>query len=366
MVRRAQWLLTAFSITVAGCGGGTKNSGTDGSVPGDAAMAAAPFIGSLKITTIGSTIDPQNGDSNPYGLSIAPITAGAMKAGDLIICNFNDSANVQGNGTTIEILHPTAGSTPTRLVQSADLKGCAAVAPDNLDNPWAASFSSNLAPFYTATGTLASTLSSGPWDGPWGEAYVAPTSSVPAFFVTSNATDGSLVNVNIAGTTFSKTVTGFSINAGAVPGTIYGLSGLTYDPSNDTLYVVDSNLNRVVAFAKYSTMPANAVTVGANGDFTGPSASSASVVFSGAPLNSPISSALLFNGNLVVGNTGDPDGTNLLIEISPSSKQVVATQNLDTGAAGALFGIATAGTSAVDAKIYFNDDNDNTVKLAAP
>ncbi len=340
--------LPVLSMVAAGCGG----NGTTGG-----------FIGSLKITTIGSTVDPQNGDGNPYGLAIAPISAGAMTAGDLIICNFNDSANVQGNGTTIEILHPTPGSAPKRLVQDANLMGCAAVASDGQDNPWAAAYSSNLAPFYTPDGLLTTTLSGGPWDGPWGEAFVTPPSGVD-FFVTSNATNGSLVNVDIAGTTFVTTVTGFSINDGAAPGTIYAASGLTYDAANDTLFVVDSNLNRVVALAKYSKLTANAITVGADGSFSGPSAASASVLYSGSPLVQPISAALLFNGNLVVGDTGGDDGQNLLVEISPAGK-VVGTQNLDTGAAGALFGIVATGTTAATANIYFNDDNDNTVKVAA-
>ena len=365
-------LAASLSITVLACSsssatthdedGGTRPS-KDGGSKADAPVSTAPFIGSLKITTIGSTVDPQNGDSNPYGLALAPVTSGIMTKGDLIICNFNDSANVQGNGTTIEVLHPKPGSKPTRLVQDPNLKGCAAVAPDGDDNPWAASYSSNLAPFYSSSGDLISTLSKGPWDGPWGEIFATP-SGAASYFVTSNAKNGSLINVNLAGTTFESIVTGFSINAGAVPGTIYGLSGLTYDPANDTLFVVDSNMNRVVAFAKYSSLPANAITVGTDGSFSGPSASSASVLFSGSPLLQPISAALLFNGNLVVGNTGGNTGENLLVEISPAGK-VVATQNLDSGAAGALFGIVTSGTSVATAKIYFNDDNDNTVKVAA-
>ncbi len=340
------------SIVCTGCGGSS-------------APPSGPFIGTLKITTIGSTVDPVNGDDNPYGLAIAPSTNGDITAGDLIICNFNDGAtNTQGLGTTIEVLHPTPGSTPKQLVQDPNLQGCAAVSPDDQDNPWAAAYVANLAPFYTSSGKLDSTLSKGPWAGPWGEIFVSPPGGAAQFFVTSNAKDGSLVNVSIDGTKFTKTVTGFSINAGAVPGTIYGLSGLTYDTSNDTLFVVDSNLNRVVAIAGYSKLGANAITVAADGSFSGTSAASATVLFAGTPLDLPISAALLFNGDLVVGDTGGSGGVNLLVEISPAGK-VVATQNLDTGAAGALFGIATSGTSAANAKIYFNDDNDNTVKLAS-
>jgi hypothetical protein len=275
-----------------------------------------------------------------------------------VICNFNDSANVQGNGTTIEILQPTPGATPKRMVQDPNLKGCSALAIGSDDGPWAAAYSSDLAPFYTGAGTLVSTLSAGPWHGPWGVTFVPGMGVAAGTYVLTNATNGSLVRVDIAGTTFTTVASGFTLNAGAVPGNILGASGLTYDGTNDTMYVVDSNQNRVVALSGFSAFSANALTVNADGTFSGPSASSAHVLFSGAPLNAPISSALLYNGDLVVGNTGD----NLLVEISPAGK-AVATQNLDTGAVGALFGIVATGTGASDTKIYFNDDNDNTVKV---
>ncbi len=70
-------------------------------------------IDSLRsITTIGSTIDPVNGDRNPYGLTIAPASGGAIAAGDLVTCNFNDALKIQGLGTSIEVLKPVAHSQP--------------------------------------------------------------------------------------------------------------------------------------------------------------------------------------------------------------------------------------------------------------
>src|SRR5580693_5763384 len=174
-------IFAVFSLAaaVAACGGSSSTAGTGGSAStssssttttGTGGTSARGIIGSLTITTLGSTVDPTNGDQNPYGLAIAPASAGLLTAGDLVICNFNDSANVQGNGTTIEILPPTPGSTPTRMVQDPNLKGCAALAIADNDAPWAAAYSSNLAPFYSATGALVSTLSAEPWAGPWGEA----------------------------------------------------------------------------------------------------------------------------------------------------------------------------------------------------
>ncbi len=326
-------------------------------------MSTAGILGSLPITTIGSTVDPTNGDQNPYGLALAPATAGAMTQGDLVICNFNDSANVQGNGTTIEVLAPTPGANPTRLVQDANLKGCAALALDPSDDPWATAYSANLAPYYSPSGTLISTLSSGPWSGPWGETYAPAFGSGTASFIVSNATSGSIVRVTPgASPTFETIISGFSLNSGAVPGNILGAAGLVYDLKSNTLFVVDSNLNRVVAFAGFSTFGANAIMLSPEGDFSGPSADLARVILSGPPLNAPLSAAELYNGDLVVANTAD----NNLIEISQSG-QINGMQNLDTGVVGALFGLAASGTTAATTKIYFNDDNDNTVKqLAVP
>jgi hypothetical protein len=50
-----------------------------------------------------------------------------------------------------------------------------------------------------------------------------------------------------------------------------------------------------------------------------------------------------------------------LFEISPTAG-VVGSKQLDTGAPGALFGIATGPDGNGKQVIYFNDDNDNTVK----
>ncbi len=59
----------------------------------------------------------------------------------------------------------------------------------------------------------------------------------------------------------------------------------------------------------------------------------------------------------MLGNTGD----NNLIEITPSGK-VAGTKNVDSGPPGALFGLVATKERADDTIIYFNDDNDNTVK----
>jgi hypothetical protein len=346
----------------AGYGGPSAASSPSPKVSTDAeaedAGPATAVIGGLAITTIGSTVDPTNGDQNRYGPAIPPGSAGLLTAGDLVVCNFNDSANVQGNGTTIEILHPTPGSTPARMVQDPNLKGCAALAIAGNEAPWAAAYSSNLAPFYGPTGTLVSTLSAGPWAGPLGEAYAPLRFGGSGLVRDLERHERHHCSRQLRRHRVHDYRHGFRAQRRGGAWKLLGASGLTYDAASDTLFVVDSNMNRVVAFAHYSTLATNAIVLKSDGTFSGPSAASASVLFSGAPLNAPISAAQLFNGDLVVGNTAD----NLLVEISLAGK-VVATQNLDTGAVGALFGIVATGTDASSTKIYFNEDNDKTVKV---
>jgi hypothetical protein len=314
------------------------------------------------ITTIGSTVDPQNGDVNPYGLAIAPVSSGLIRAGDFIICNFNNSANIQGTGTTIVGLHPHVGSSPYHIAQAQSLLGCNALALAQDDDIWTADFAANDNAVFSSAGKQLSTLSQFAWMHPFGE-IGAPLFPFASAFYVSNAADGSIVRVSgkLAAPAFTTIATGFSVNGGP-PGSILGPSGLTYDPERDTLYIVDGNANRLIAFEHVSRIRANGITVSGNG-FSGPAAHDARVVASGPPINGPISAALLPNGDVVIGNTLDPNGTNLLIEISPAAG-VVATKNVDTGASGAIFGIVASGTTA-DPKIYFNDDNANALTLVS-
>lgn len=332
-----------------------------------AAQPPAPdVIGLLgKITTIGSTIDPHNGDRNPYGLTIAPASGGSITAGDLVVCNFNDAFNIQGLGTSVEVLKPVAGARPKRLIADARLTGCAAIAMGGAA-PWIAALDANDNPIVSPQGAIADPINNFPWTGPWGQAFVAGPKSPPAFvagpknppaFYESNANDGSIVRINLTTPfTFDKIATGLPVNHG-VPGNILAPSGLTYDSARDVLYVVDGAVNVVAAIHGPATIPAGGIVVHGK-DVEGRYASRVKIVHYGAPLNAPISAALLFNGDLVVANTGD----NRLVELSPEGR-VVSARVLDTGAPGALFGIAAAGTSTKTTQIFFNDDNDNTVKV---
>jgi hypothetical protein len=278
-----------------------------------------------------------------------------------VVCNFNGKNGKQGTGKSLIALHPAPGSTPEHVSSDKTLLGCDALALD-ARGPWAAAMVANDNPVLSNEGKLEVNISGKPFNQPWGQIYAAPPSGPPAFYAT-DAGNGNVVRINLAAT-FTYDVVGknFPVNHG-VPGTALAPSGLAYDPNSDTLYFADGKNNTIVAFSKVSTIPNGGIKAEKNGmAFSGPSASNARVVYAGAPLNGPISTALLPDGNLIVGNTLDPDGTNLMIELTPSG-QVLDTRNVDTGAAGSLFGIVATGTSDANTKIYFNDDNDNNVQV---
>ena len=364
--------LTTLIALLAGCGGygsggGMTNTTTNMTISG----AILPTLSTM--TTIGSTIDPIEHGGNPYGLTAATATAGLITKGDLIVCNFNDGAtNTQGLGTTVIGLHATAGAMPYRIAQSAQLLGCSAITSLPDGSIVATASQAHATVLVAPSGAISTPFSADVFAEPWSVIYA--THAGNAFVYVSNAMTGTIDRIALNGdaqTSFTEIASGFSDNMG-VPGSISAPAGLTYDATNDTLYVVDTNANRVVALSNISAIGMDGVIV-SGASFSGPSAASAKVIASGKPLNGPISGALLVNGDLVVGNTLDPSGTNLLIEVSPTAG-VVATKNVDTGAGGAIFGIVTVPTTITTMgtygntntqtnMIYFNDDNDNTVKL---
>ena len=66
-------------------------------------MPCADAVGFLPNQMIVSTVPP-NGDVNPYGVAFVPQgfpNGGSLKAGDILVSNFNNSMNLQGTGTTI-------------------------------------------------------------------------------------------------------------------------------------------------------------------------------------------------------------------------------------------------------------------------
>ena len=75
--------------------------------------ANAPIVPNLPAGAFQSmSTVPANGDLNPYGVAFVPAnfpTGGTISQGDILVSNFNNSANQQGTGTTIVSLTPRGG-----------------------------------------------------------------------------------------------------------------------------------------------------------------------------------------------------------------------------------------------------------------
>jgi hypothetical protein len=73
--------------------------------------------------TVASTV-PANGDVNPYGIAFVPSafpSGGILHGGDVVVANFNNSANLQGTGTTI--VRPNANAAPSLFFSDAAAPG---------------------------------------------------------------------------------------------------------------------------------------------------------------------------------------------------------------------------------------------------
>jgi hypothetical protein len=62
-----------------------------------AQAAAGSFIGPFNTVSVIASTVPRNGDVNPYGTVVVPRTVGALTRGNVLVSNFNNSANLPGS-----------------------------------------------------------------------------------------------------------------------------------------------------------------------------------------------------------------------------------------------------------------------------
>ncbi len=343
-------------------------------------IASSHLLPQMAIRQIGPT-NGGNGDTNPYGLAIIPKTLGNLTAGDILVTDFN-SSSVTGGGTTIVEVNPITGTSKV-FFQSSAITGPVGIAINpSADIVWvtyygsASNGSSSGYAVISNTGTLVAnyTNTSSSYDGvhnlfegAWGAAFA------PGAFFWSNA---GAATPNASGTTgqvwrlnpnpTATTKNGQPINAtytplatslptsdmagtSLTPSTVAGPQGMAYDPANGTLYVTDDYNNAIYALpnALSATGPVNPVMVAQGGAINAPQ---------GIAIN-PVNHTLL-----VVNGAANND----LVEVTTTG-EVVATRTLDSGAAGALFGLTTFSVSPGHFGIYSDDSNTSSLnELSAP
>jgi hypothetical protein len=333
---------------------------------------------SRTISVVASTV-PANGDINPYGLVVVPKSSGALVRGNLLISNFNSSANLQGTGTTIVQISPDGTNTLFAQINASNLPGpCPGgvgltTALSVLGSGWVIVGSLPTTDGTSATAqagcllvldhngnvveTFYGSLINGPWDmttldsGDTADLFVTNVLNGTVAGGGNVVSGGTIIRLNLTGLHGSMpnlesiTVVGSGFDERTDPAAlVIGPTGVGLSPSGDTLYVADSLNNRVQAIANPLSRTDSAGT--------------GSTLSAGGALDDPL--------GLVVAHTGDVftvNGNNgVLSEVSLGGAQIFTTFLDNSGnppGAGALFGLVpVAGTG-----LYYVDDATNTLNL---
>jgi hypothetical protein len=348
--------------------------------PAALAGTSSSFIGSFTHNdTITSTV-PANGDVNPYGVAVVPTSTGSLVKGDVLVSNFNNSANEQGTGTTIVQISPGGQLTVFAQIDATKLPGpCPGgvgltTALGILPGGWVVVGSLPTTDGTSATaqagcllvinnkGKVAETIAGHGINGPWDMATVS-AGPLAALFVSNVlngtvAANGATVNQGTVERLVlvlrgskppllaAHTIIGSGFGERTDPAAlVVGPTGLGLD-SHGTLFVADSVGNRITA------IPAAAVRI--------TSAGTGKVVTTGGKLNTPLGLAIAPNGDVLTVNGVD----GFIVETTPRGKQVASFLLDNTGGPppgnGALFGLAVTPNAN---GVYYVDDAANTLNL---
>jgi hypothetical protein len=338
-----------------------------------------------KHTTLINTV-PDNGDQNPYAIVVAPVSSGTVKAGDVLVGNFNNSTNLQGTGSTIVNYHPDTKQMSVFATVPRNLKDCPggiglSTAMTMLKSGWVIVGSTPSNDGTTGTkgagclivldnqGKVAKTIVSENINDPWGNMAVVDNGTSATLFV-SNAgfgvggADGNppvfkqatvlRLDLDIpAGqppVVKNETVVGSGYGAQADKGVfLVGPTGLALSADKKLLYVSDAIGNRVNEIEEPMTRDTSA---GVGRQLT-----------ADGLLHRPLALVTAPNGHLLVTNALNGQ----VVEIDPVSGKQVYARWIDADKAqtppgnGDLFGIAM--TPEGDG-FYYVEDDVNTLVLA--
>jgi hypothetical protein len=348
-------------------------------LPGLALAGAGSYIGPKSVSFVASTV-PANGDVNPYGIAVVRRSSGKLVEGHVLISNFNNSANLQGTGTTIVDIAPDGTQTLFAQISASSLpgpcpggvglttalvvlrKGWVIVGSLPTKDGTAATAKAGCLLVLNNQGQVVETFSGANFNvkinGPW-DMTALDLGSAAELFV-SNVLNGTVAaggNVVNRGTVVrivlsvpdmgnpqevlrSAIGTGFEERTDPAA-LVIGPTGLAL-AKDGTLYVADTLQNRIAAIPN---------AAGRRG-----SAGTGVTVSEGGALNQPLGVAIAPNGDILSVNAGDGN----IVETTPGGSQV-AVKTIDTSGAGAgtLFGLAVVSGTGV----YFVDDGDNTLEL---
>jgi DNA-binding beta-propeller fold protein YncE len=349
-----------------------------------AALVAASALGvraegkSVSIAVVASTV-PSNGDVNPYGIARIPHSSGALVEGNILVSNFNNSANLQGTGTTIVQISPAGVTSLFAQIDGSKLPGpCPGgigltTALVVLRSGWvivgslpttdgtAATAEAGCLLVLDDQGNLWETFYGSLINGPW-DMTAWDGGSTAELFVT-NVLNGTVAAGGKVVSGGTVTRLSLSIAPGSGPALqsitligsgfaertdpaalVIGPTGVALNAKASILYVADSLHNRVTAIPDPL--------------FRETSAGTGATLSQGGSLNDPLGLTVGAAGNILAAN-GD-DG--FLVVISPNGEQTAKILLDGTGnppGSGALFGLIEERGSG----IYYVDDASNTLNL---
>lgn len=325
--------------------------------------AITTINGLAKITQIGSTATILNAqgkqvtvDPNPYKIAIAPSNLfPGLRAGDILV------SNIGNNDQGITLVKFAAQRGPGHLFNTATdgVLGPAGLTFEQ-GKLLVANSTGNSVLVFNSNGTLFSTIKSALFNGPWGITAGPVTfeghNKIISFF-TANKFDAKILRVDLivparGATKVRVTQIGQFTKNGALT-----KIDLHWQPMlkvgrrswQDVLLAIDPANNRVAAFAQSSLLR------GAGKGLT---------IFQGKPLNQPGGLGINpLNGDLLVVNLMD----NNLVELNPTSGKVIGVKQIDPakvdnqGNGSALFGVVGMKDQRGNLRVFFTDDNTNTL-----
>jgi hypothetical protein len=330
------------------------------------------------IRTVASTV-PFNGDVNPYGTAVIHRSTGNLHAGDVLVSNFNDKANLQGTGTTIVEISPgghralfahitasmVRGRCPggvgltTALVELS--AGWVIVGSTPSTNGQATTSKAGCLIVLGSKGRVRETISGHGINGPW-DATALDLGRSADLFVT-NVLNGTVaghgkvvhrgtvlrLGLAISGSQPPRLMSVTTIGSGFGEQTsstafVVGPTGVGLGRGG-MLFVADTVANRITAIP-------NAVS-------RHTSAGTGRVVTSGRSLLAPLGLAVAPNGDVLTVNAGNGK----IVETTPGGRQIFVRFLDRSGSppgSGALFGLAIAPRAS---GVYYVDDAVNTLRL---
>jgi hypothetical protein len=331
-------------------------------------LTALPTSAHAVISTV-----PANGDLNPYGVAFVPKgfpKGGSLNPGDILVSNFNNSANAQGTGTTIVRITPGGvlsvffhGPAGLGLTTALGVLKHGFVIVGNLPTDAMGNVHQGSLIILDGSGKLVTTLRSATLlDGPW-DLTINEQGGGAQVFV-SNVLSGTVTRLDLSfdgedseGHARSLTVQHMTQIASGYThhpdpaALVIGPTGLAFDPRSESLYVASTGDNEILAVPNARERTSDAGT--------------GSVVYKdNAHLHGPLGLLLAPNGHLITAN-GDAvnaGGTqNDLVEFTRDGK-FVADFQVDSGPGGGAFGIAVS-ESEGHLRFAAVDDDQNTLNI---